>query len=157
MASDVTQAHVVGSTEADIRMMAFNFREFTKLLNKSKRLPEIAKPETPLDAVSFLRQLPVGSLCVKKLSLLASECGHSPATGKRHTTGTDVGVVNVHLETLPRGGHSDSGATLQFPIGPFSFFESISVATNSVKTAETPVPPNSRIETVTSLQREYAD
>jgi len=42
-------------TEADIRMMAFSFREFTNLLNKGKRLPEIAKPEAPLDAVSFLQ------------------------------------------------------------------------------------------------------
>jgi hypothetical protein len=41
-------------TEADIRMMAFSFREFTNLLDKGKRLPEIAKPEAPLDAVSFL-------------------------------------------------------------------------------------------------------
>jgi hypothetical protein len=35
-------------------MMAFGFREFTNLLNEAKRLPEIAKPETPLDVVSFL-------------------------------------------------------------------------------------------------------
>ena len=42
-------------TEADIRMMAFSFREFTNLLNKGKRLPEIAKPEAPLDVVSILR------------------------------------------------------------------------------------------------------
>jgi len=42
-------------TEVDIRMMAFSFSEFTNLLNKSKRLPEIAKSEAPLDAVSFLR------------------------------------------------------------------------------------------------------
>jgi hypothetical protein len=41
-------------TEADIRMMTFNFREFTNFLNKGKRLPEIAKPEAPLNAVSFL-------------------------------------------------------------------------------------------------------
>jgi hypothetical protein len=41
-------------TEADIRMMAFSFREFTDLLDKGKRLPEIAKPEAALDAVSFL-------------------------------------------------------------------------------------------------------
>ena len=60
-------------TEADIRMMAFSFREFTNLLNKGKRLPEIAKPEAPLDAVSFLRQLPVWSLYMKDLSLLACE------------------------------------------------------------------------------------
>jgi hypothetical protein len=44
----------IAPTEADIRMMAFSFREFTNLLDKGKRLPEIAKPETPLDAVSFL-------------------------------------------------------------------------------------------------------
>ena len=29
-------------------MMAFGFREFTNLLNKGKRLPEITKPEAPL-------------------------------------------------------------------------------------------------------------
>ena len=62
-------------------MMAFSFREFTNLLNKGKRLPEIAKPEAPLDAVSFLRQLPVGGLYVKELSLLAREWRYSPATG----------------------------------------------------------------------------
>jgi len=45
----------IAPTEADIRMMAFSFREFTNLLDKGKRLPEIAKPEAPLDAVSFLR------------------------------------------------------------------------------------------------------
>ena len=62
-------------------MMAFSFREFTNLLNKGKRLPEIAKPEAPLDAVSLLRQLPVWGLCVKELSLLAREWRYSPATG----------------------------------------------------------------------------
>jgi hypothetical protein len=36
-------------TEADVRMMAFSFREFTNLLNKGKRLPEIAEAEAPLD------------------------------------------------------------------------------------------------------------
>jgi hypothetical protein len=35
-------------------MMAFSFCEFTTLLNKAKCLPEIAKLEAPLDAVSFL-------------------------------------------------------------------------------------------------------
>src|SRR5437667_11229847 len=54
----------IAPTEGDIRMMAFSFREFTNLLNKGKRLPEIAKPEAPLDAVSLLRQLPVWGLCV---------------------------------------------------------------------------------------------
>jgi len=49
----------VAPTEADIWMMAFSFREFTNLLNKGKRLPEITKPEAPLDAMSFLWQLPV--------------------------------------------------------------------------------------------------
>ena len=63
----------IAPTEADIRMMAFGLREFTNLLNKGKRLAEIAKPEAPLDAVSFLRQLPVRGLCVKELSLLARE------------------------------------------------------------------------------------
>ena len=45
----------VAPTEADIRMMAFSFREFADFLNKGKRLPEIAKREAPLDAVSFLQ------------------------------------------------------------------------------------------------------
>jgi hypothetical protein len=45
----------VAPTEADIWMMAFSFREFTNLLSKSKRLPEIAKPEAPLDVVSIFR------------------------------------------------------------------------------------------------------
>ena len=61
--------------------MAFGFREFTNLLDKGKRLPEVAKPEAPLDAVSFLLQLPVWGLCMKKLSLLAREWRYSPATG----------------------------------------------------------------------------
>jgi hypothetical protein len=60
----------VAPTEADIRMMAFSFREFTNLLNKGKRLPEIAKPEAPLDAVSFLRQLPVWGLRLKELTYM---------------------------------------------------------------------------------------
>ena len=70
----------VTPTEADIRMVAFGFREFTNLLNKDKRLPEIAKPEAPLEAVSFLQQLPVRSLRMKELSLLAREWRYSPAT-----------------------------------------------------------------------------
>ena len=45
----------IAPTEADVRTMAFSFREFTNLLNKGKRLPEIAKPKAPLDVVSFLR------------------------------------------------------------------------------------------------------
>jgi hypothetical protein len=60
----------VAPTEADIRMMAFSFREFTNLLNKGKRLREIAKPEAPLDAVSFLRQLPVWGLRLKELTYM---------------------------------------------------------------------------------------
>ena len=51
----------IAPTEADIRMMAFSFREFTNLLNKGKRHPEIAKPEAPLDAASFLCKLPSGA------------------------------------------------------------------------------------------------
>ena len=41
--------------------MAFSLRKFTNLLNESK-VPEIAKPEAPLNVVSFLRQLPVWRL-----------------------------------------------------------------------------------------------
>src|SRR5437763_5631178 len=72
----------IAPTEADIRMMAFSFREFTNLLDKGKRLPEIAKPEAPLDAVSFLWQLPVWGLRMKELSLLAREWWNSAATGR---------------------------------------------------------------------------
>src|SRR5271165_5723627 len=71
----------IAPTEADVRMMAFSFREFTNLLNKGKRLPEITKPEAPLDAVSFLRQSPVWGLWLKDVSLLAGEWRYSPATG----------------------------------------------------------------------------
>src|SRR4030088_2489213 len=74
-------------------MMAFGFREFTNLLNKGKRLAEIAKPEAPLDAVSFLRQLPVWGLCVKELSLLAREGGDSPATGSTGFASKSFGHV----------------------------------------------------------------
>ena len=59
----------IAPTEADIRMMAFSFREFTNLLNKGKRLPEITKPKAPLDAVSFLRQSPVWGLSLKDAQL----------------------------------------------------------------------------------------
>ena len=44
----------IAPTEADIRMMAFSFRKLTNFLDEGKRFPEIAKPEAPLDAVSFL-------------------------------------------------------------------------------------------------------
>jgi len=71
----------IAPTEADIRMMAFSFSELTNLVNKSKRFAEIAKLEAPLDAASFLRQLPVWGLCVKELSLLVREWRYSPATG----------------------------------------------------------------------------
>jgi hypothetical protein len=46
--------HGVAPTKTDIRMMAFSFREFTNFLDKGERLAKIAKPEAPLDAVSFL-------------------------------------------------------------------------------------------------------
>src|ERR1700674_2231620 len=74
-------------------MMAFGFREFTNLLNKGKRLAEIAKPKAPLDAVSFLRQLPVRGLCVKELSLLARKRRYSPATGSTGFASKSFGHV----------------------------------------------------------------
>jgi hypothetical protein len=83
----------VAPTETDIRMMAFSFREFTNLLNKGKRLPEIAKPEAPLDAVSFLQQLPVWGLRLKEFSLLAREWRYSPATGSTGFVGKSLGHV----------------------------------------------------------------
>ena len=61
--------------------MALSFREFANLLNKAKCLPEIAKPEASLDAVSFLQQLPVWGLYVKKLSFLAVSGGIPPRQG----------------------------------------------------------------------------
>src|SRR5271154_6313039 len=83
----------IAPTEADIRMMAFSFREFTNLLNKGKCLPEIVKPEVSLDAVSFLQQLPVWSLSMKELSLLAREWRNSPATGSTGFAGKSFGHV----------------------------------------------------------------
>ena len=43
----------IAPAKADIRMMAFRFREFTNLLNKGKRLPEVAKPEAPLNPMEL--------------------------------------------------------------------------------------------------------
>ena len=74
-------------------MMAFSFREFTNLLNKGKRLPEIAEAEAPLDAMSFLQQLPVWCLCVKELSLLAREWRNCPATGSTGFASKSFGHV----------------------------------------------------------------
>ena len=62
-------------------MMAFSFREFTNLLNKGKCLPETAKPEAPLDAVSFLQQLPAWGLSLKELRLPGASGGIPAATG----------------------------------------------------------------------------
>jgi hypothetical protein len=83
----------IAPTEADIRMMAFSFREFTYLLNKSKCLPEIAKLEAPLDAVSFLQQLPVWRLSMKELSLIARERRYSPTTGSTGFASKSFGHV----------------------------------------------------------------
>jgi hypothetical protein len=59
-------------------MMAFRFREFTNLLDETER--KVAKRESPLDAMSFLSQLPAWGLCVKELSLRVSG-GISPRQG----------------------------------------------------------------------------
>jgi len=83
----------IAPTEVVIRIMALSFRKFTNPLNKGKCLPEIAKPESPLDAVSFLQQLPVWGLCVKKLSLLARERRYSPATGSTGFASKSFGHV----------------------------------------------------------------
>ena len=79
--------------EADVWMMAFSFREFTNLLNKGKCLPEIAKPEAPLDAVSFLQQLPAWGLSLKELSFLAREWRYSTATGSTGFVSKSFGNV----------------------------------------------------------------
>ena len=81
-------------------MMAFSFREFPNLLNKSKRLPEIAKSEAPLDAVSFLRQLPVWGPCMKELSLLAREWRDAAATRRACLLGEHLGHVLVLKLTI---------------------------------------------------------
>ena len=47
--------------------------------------------------------------------------------------------------------------TIQFPTDLYLFFEFVFLTRNSVTTSETPVPPNSCVETVTYLQLEYAD
>jgi hypothetical protein len=73
--------------------MAFSFRELTNLLNKGKRLPEIAKLEAPLDAVSFIRQLPVRGLRMKELSLLPREWGYSSTAGSTGFAGKSFGHV----------------------------------------------------------------
>jgi hypothetical protein len=52
-----------------------------EIWKEGKRLAEIARPEAPLDAVSFLRQLAVWGRRVEELSLLAREWRYSPATG----------------------------------------------------------------------------
>src|SRR5262245_17185657 len=88
----------IAPTEADIRMMSFNFREFTNLLNKGKRLSKIAKPEAPLHAVSFLHQLPVWDLCMKDLSLLAREWRYSSVTG---STGFHVAYPSCQPSPAP--------------------------------------------------------
>ena len=68
-------------------------RELIRRYLEGKRLAEIAKPEAPLDAVSFLRQLPVWGLCVKELSLLAREWRYSPATGSTGFASKSFGHV----------------------------------------------------------------
>src|SRR5271165_7135000 len=83
----------IAPTEADIRMMAFGFRELADLLNKGQRLPEIAKPEAPLDAMSFVHQLPVRRLWLKELGLVASERRYSPATGSAGLADKSFGHV----------------------------------------------------------------
>ena len=83
----------IAPTEADIRMMAFSFREFTNLLNKGKCLPEIAKPEAPLDAVSVLQQLPAWGLSLKEFSFLAREWRYSTATGSTGFVSKSFGHV----------------------------------------------------------------
>src|SRR5882724_11323557 len=105
----------IAPTEADIRMMAFGFRGFTNLLNKGKRLAEIAKPKAPLDAVSFLRQLPVRGLCVKELSLLAREWRCSSATGSTGFASKSFGHVacpSCQPSSAPRLANCESDVAI---------------------------------------------
>jgi hypothetical protein len=55
----------IAPTKTDIGMMAFGFCEFTNLLDKAKRLPEILEPEVPLDSTSIVHQLPIWGLRVE--------------------------------------------------------------------------------------------
>jgi len=55
----------VAPSKTDIRMVAFGFCEFTNLLDKAKRLPEILESEIPLDPTSIVHQLPVWGLSVE--------------------------------------------------------------------------------------------
>ena len=83
-------------------MMAFRFREFTNLLDKGKRFPEIAKSEAPLNAMRFLLQLPVWDLCVKELGLLAREWRNSSATGSTGFANKSFGhVACLSCQPLP--------------------------------------------------------
>jgi hypothetical protein len=52
-------------------------RELIRGYLEGKRLAEIAKPEAPLDAVSFLRQLPVWGP-VRGRAQLARACSPTP-------------------------------------------------------------------------------
>ena len=69
------------------------FRELANLLDKGQRLPEITKPESPLDAVSFRRQSPVRRLWLKELGFFASERRYSPATGSAGLADKSFGHV----------------------------------------------------------------
>jgi len=55
----------VAPSKTDIRMVAFGFCEFTNLLDKAKRLPEILESEIPLDPTSIVHQLPIWDLHVE--------------------------------------------------------------------------------------------
>jgi hypothetical protein len=74
-------------------MMAFGFRELANLLDKGQSLPEIAKLEAPLDAVSFFHQLPVRRLWLKELGLFASERRYPTATGSAGLADKSFGHV----------------------------------------------------------------
>ena len=43
----------IAPTEADIRMMAFSFREFTNFLDKGKRLPKVCSLLISSDLLQF--------------------------------------------------------------------------------------------------------
>ena len=76
----VCRDRYIAPAEADVRMMAFSFREFTNLLNKCKCSPEIAKLE-----LRSMGELPsvvaILGLYMKDLSFLACQRKQFPATG----------------------------------------------------------------------------
>ena len=70
----------VTPAEADVRVMAFGLGKLTEFLNKGERFPEIAESKGPLDAMSIVTQLPIGSLYLEVLGFITREWRDAAAT-----------------------------------------------------------------------------